>query len=351
VTVVWSASTAGSDTGRRIGVRTGSACVRAICCLGVAAVFGATLLGPAAPANADAVSNLQAEAAQLSQQMLLEQLQIASDQQQQASDLVAVAADDAALQATEARIVATRHRIDADMADLRTAAVKAYVSGGTTQGTISLFELQTTQGATDLYDQVMTGNLSAAVDHLQTDRRALRAEQATQTRVAAAAEQAESQATIELTDADTKQEALQSQKTQVTGQLAAAIQAQATQEEAVALAAASAAPTGTSAAGPATSGGAASVPAGAAVPALNAFLACVVKAESGGDYHAVSPTGQYMGAFQFSQPTWNEAARLAGIPSLVGVRPNDASPADQDLLAIALYNADGEQPWYDPCRN
>lgn len=352
MTVVWSASTAGSDTGRRIGVRTGSACVRAICCLGVAAVFGATLLGPVAPANADAVSNLQAEAAQLSQQMLLEQLQIASDQQQQASDLAAVAADDAALQATEVRIVATRHRIDADMADLRTAAVKAYVSGGTTQGTMSLFELQTTQGATDLYDQVMTGNLSAAVDHLQTDRRALRAEQATQTRVAAAAEQAESQATIELTDADTKQEALQAQKTQVTGQLAAAIQAQAAQEEAAALAAASAAPTGTSAAGQAASGVAAPAPAGGgAVPPLNSFLACVVKAESGGDYHAVSPTGQYMGAFQFSQPTWNEAARLAGIPSLVGVRPNDASPADQDLLAIALYNADGEQPWYDPCRN
>ena len=58
-----------------------------------------------------------------------------------------------------------------------------------------------------------------------------------------------------------------------------------------------------------------------------------------------------MGAFQFSQPTWNEAAQLAGMPSLVGVAPTAASPRDQDLLAIALYNADGEQPWYDPCRS
>jgi hypothetical protein len=58
-----------------------------------------------------------------------------------------------------------------------------------------------------------------------------------------------------------------------------------------------------------------------------------------------------MGAFQFSQSTWNEAAQLAGLPGLVGVPPNDASKADQDTLAIALYDADGEQPWYDPCRS
>ena len=87
------------------------------------------------------------------------------------------------------------------------------------------------------------------------------------------------------------------------------------------------------------------------MPQLNTFLRCVVQAESGGNYQAISPTGQYMGAFQFSQSTWNVAAQLAGMPTLVGVPPYDASPRDQDLLAIALYNADGEQPWYDPCRN
>ena len=43
-------------------------------------------------------------------------------------------------------------------------------------------------------------------------------------------------------------------------------------------------------------------------PALNPFLQCVVQAESGGDYQAVSPNGLYMGAFQFSQATWNMAA-------------------------------------------
>jgi len=59
----------------------------------------------------------------------------------------------------------------------------------------------------------------------------------------------------------------------------------------------------------------------------------------------VSPNGLYMGAFQFSQPTWNYAARGAGRPDLVGIPPNKASKADQDTLAVALYALDGERPW------
>ena len=66
---------------------------------------------------------------------------------------------------------------------------------------------------------------------------------------------------------------------------------------------------------------------------------------------AVSPGGAYRGGFQFGQPTWNEAAQLAGMPQLIGVPPNEATPAEQDDLAIALYQADGEQPWDDSCRN
>ena len=80
-------------------------------------------------------------------------------------------------------------------------------------------------------------------------------------------------------------------------------------------------------------------------PALNPFLQCVVQAESGGNYGAVSPNGLYMGAFQFSQSTWNFAAQAAGLPSLVGVPPNLATKAEQDTVAVALYALDGEQPW------
>ena len=86
-------------------------------------------------------------------------------------------------------------------------------------------------------------------------------------------------------------------------------------------------------------------------PHASPFLQCVLRVESGGNYGAVSPGGAYMGGFQFSQPTWNEAAQLAGMPQLINVPPNDATPAEQDDLAIALYQADGEQPWDDSCRN
>ncbi len=71
----------------------------------------------------------------------------------------------------------------------------------------------------------------------------------------------------------------------------------------------------------------------------------MVQAESGGNYQAVSPDGLYMGAFQFSQPTWNTAAQAAGRPDLVGVPPNTASKPDQDTVAVALYALDGQQPW------
>jgi len=59
----------------------------------------------------------------------------------------------------------------------------------------------------------------------------------------------------------------------------------------------------------------------------------------------------YMGAFQFSQATWNMAATAAGRPDLVGVAPDVASKADQDAMAVALYDLDGEHPWFDPCRS
>jgi hypothetical protein len=126
---------------------------------------------------------------------------------------------------------------------------------------------------------------------------------------------------------------------EVTGQLAVAV----TQEQAAEAAAAAAA---VAAAQRATTARTVDyVPGDEVDPALNPFLQCVVQAESGGNYAAVSPNGEYMGAFQFSQPTWNSAAQAAGRPDLVGVPPNTASKADQDTVAVALYAMDGERPW------
>ncbi|MGH8979948.1 MAG: hypothetical protein ACRDWE_02850 [Acidimicrobiales bacterium] len=301
-------------------------------------MLGATLLLSAASASASPVQSLQQQASQLSQQMLLEQLQIGGYQQQRTAALQEVDADQAQLAATQQRMAADHHRIGQDMVDLRTAAINAYVTGGTqSDATNPLFSSDTADGASTVYTQVMTGDLTGALHSLQSDRRALKSEVTSEAQLAAAAQKQEAQASSLLTDAQTTEATLAQQKANVTSQLAAAIaQQQQSQEQA----ATGNPPQGSPITG--TSG---------TLPVLPPFLKCVIWEESRGEYQAVSPTGQYMGAFQFAQGTWNEAARLAGIPSLVGVAPYNASPRDQDLLAIALYEADGEQPWYDPCRS
>jgi hypothetical protein len=344
---------AGSDSARRGGVPAAKAVAPALCGLGVAAVLGATLCSPIAPAGADSITTLQQQAAALSQEMLREQLQINAFQQQRAADMAGLAADEAQLKQMGAQLGVLHHRIGSDLSQLRIDAVKVYVAGGTqADGTNSLFAASPSNGATSVYSQVMTGNLTTAVAKLKSDRQALRTAETAQQQVASAAQRQLQGADVALVAAQSTEQALARQRSNVTGALAAAISQQQAQEAAAARAAAAAA-----AAASQPSGGGVSPPAAApspvpgGMPQLPPFLRCVIQAESGGNYQAISPTGQYMGAFQFAQPTWNEAARLAGIPSLIGVPPYKASPRDQDLLAIALYNADGEQPWYDPCRN
>lgn len=323
--------------------------------LAAAAVLSATLVSPVAPAGAaDPIATLQQQAASLSQQMLLEQLQINGFEQQRESDLAYVAADNAELQQMQTQLAVMHQRIGDDLVQLRSAAVNVYVDGGTqADGTNPLFASTPSDGPMSVYAQVMSGSLTTAVDKLQTDRGALRNAETRQAAIAAAAQRQLQSATAVLTEAQSTEQKLAQQRATVGGALAHAI---AQQQAQVASAARAAAASSRPAAArvtrlPSKVGAPAPPAASGAMPQLNSFLRCVVQAESGGDYQAVSPTGQYMGAFQFVQGTWNEAAQLAGIPSLIGVPPNRASPRDQDLLAIALYNADGEQPWYDPCHS
>ncbi len=66
--------------------------------------------------------------------------------------------------------------------------------------------------------------------------------------------------------------------------------------------------------------------------------------QTGGDYTVVSPSGTNFGAYQFRAATWDElAGRL--FPSLVGVLPSQASPADQDRMAYAFWQENGVARW------
>jgi hypothetical protein len=81
----------------------------------------------------------------------------------------------------------------------------------------------------------------------------------------------------------------------------------------------------------------------------SSFLACVRQRESHGNYGAVDPTGTYMGAYQIYQGGWDTVARSLGRNDLVGVRPNTASPADQDTVALQMLHLYGRSPWGGAC--
>lgn len=81
------------------------------------------------------------------------------------------------------------------------------------------------------------------------------------------------------------------------------------------------------------------------------FLVCTRRHESdtSGGYRAVSASGTYRGAYQFSRSTWDNTARHAGRSDLVGVDPAAAAPHDQDTLALHLYHWQGASPWLGRC--
>lgn len=59
--------------------------------------------------------------------------------------------------------------------------------------------------------------------------------------------------------------------------------------------------------------------------------------ESGGNYSAVSGSGKYRGAYQFDYRTWQSVGGSGD--------PAQASAAEQDQRAQALYSRRGASPW------
>jgi len=300
----------------------------------VAASLGVPLTVAAHPAGAAPATSLQAEATQLSQELIQEQLQVESFQHQYELDSIRVQQDTAATEAVQQTVVRDQHKVRADHALLCEEAVASYVNAGS----LSLNQtLQLFSGGRDAatnrteYESVAIGNTTETLAVLHTDQVQLQASEATLQVRSAQDRSVEAAAANATANAQQIADQLAAKQALVTDQLAVAITQERGQQAATAVAS-------RSAVGRAVSD-----------PSLPPFLQCVLQAESGGNYQAVSPNGLYLGGFQFSQGTWNVAAQLAGLPQLIGVAPNDASKADQDTLAIALYQADGEQPWTDSC--
>lgn len=66
--------------------------------------------------------------------------------------------------------------------------------------------------------------------------------------------------------------------------------------------------------------------------------------ESTDNYSAVSASGQYRGAYQFDQATWDAVAGRH-FPWLVGRDPANVEPWWQDAMTRALWSERGSDPW------
>jgi hypothetical protein len=350
--------------------------------IGIVGLFLVTTLTamvvvPDGSVAADQVSDLKAQAAQIAKALVLEQLQIGTYQQQYDVDVAKIQQDGAAIGSTQHQIHADIGRVTRDRKRLQSEAVSAYINlDPEVNATEALFENQTVAPTRAEYEKVASGDIALGIDALHTDEGKLRAERATLEQQEARDQATTNQEATMANSARQTEGQLASEQSEVTGKLAVAVaQQQAAQAAAAAAAvraaqakaataAATARPspspspssstsTAPQASVPSTSSSTTTAPSSGGSsgdPTLPLFLRCVLQVESGGNYSAVSPGGTYMGGFQFSQATWNQAAALAGMPQLVNVPPNEASPAQQDDLAIALYNADGQQPWNDSCQ-
>ncbi len=312
-------------------------------------------------AAADQIGDLRAQARAIAQQLVHEQLQVDAYQQQYSVESQKVAADAAALTQISQEIAVDEQQFNKDTSQVRELAITSYMNGGELTGSdAALFagNAEEVQSANE-YDSIATGNIETALSQLQDAQDALQFRQASLHQQQSQDQSDQAQQATALNGAQSTQHAMELEQAQITGQLATAVAAQAAAQDAAAAAAVAAAqknagkvpgrPRPTPPPGAAGGGGGAvaSAPAGFSLPdpVLNPFLQCVVQAESRGNYQAVSPNGLYMGAFQFSQSTWNLAALAAALSILVNVPPNLASKAEQDTLAVVLFSLDGEQPW------
>jgi peptidoglycan DL-endopeptidase CwlO len=327
---------------------------------GLLAVNVLVMLTPP-PAGADQVGSLSAQAKTISEELVQEQLQADAYQQQYSVASQRLSNDERAITATRSEIEGDRQQIAKRQHQVERLAIASYVLNGSVSSAAgaSLFSenVKTVQSANE-YATITIGNLNQAVGQLHTAQRDVETQlqvlvrQSNQDRVA----QEQQANSLQHSTATVNQ--MQAVQAQVTGQLAQAVAAQDAAQARTAAAAVASAQNATAQKTTVPRSGTTSPPPsqspapGAVVgspntadPALNPFLQCVVQAESGGNYQAVSPNGLYMGAFQFSQGTWNYAAQAAGLGNLVGVPPYRATKAEQDTVAVALYALDGQRPW------
>ena len=77
-------------------------------------------------------------------------------------------------------------------------------------------------------------------------------------------------------------------------------------------------------------------------PKAEAFLKCAALRESSGRFKADGKYGS--GAWQFTQPTWDHYAAMAGFDAYVGKRAATAPPLVQTVVAYVTVNPLPDKP-------
>ncbi len=310
-----------STGGARPRPRTRSV-LRSAALAGFVAITVLTCVAGCAPVAADPVAALRAQETQNSEKLVQDQLQVDAYQQQYSVSSATLAADASAIDRLGRQIWQDEQQISERAGVVRQQAVRSYMDAGSEVSSpeVAIFVGdEVSIQVADEYSTIAVGNIGSALARLGTSRRALQSDEAALQAQRSLDRSDQEQRADDLAVAQSTEAQLATLQDHVTAQLAAALAVSATVAN--------------------------------VDPPLNAFLQCVVRAESSGDYGAVSPNGRFMGAFQFSQSTWNMAAESAGRTDLVGTPPNLVTKADQDAMAVTLFAMDGQQPWFDPCRS
>ena len=183
------------------------------------------LISASPPAGASQVTDLQAKASQLEQQISNESAQIGIEGQRydEAEDHINTLNSE--IDNTRDQISADQKRVVNDQSNLRTVAINSYISDGSVELSNPLFATnQKTFAAQQEYNQVATGNLGVAVAELHTAQVQLNAAEAnlnTQDDEAHADANAASSAEA---SANQQESALNADLGQVKGQLGVAVQ-------------------------------------------------------------------------------------------------------------------------------
>ena len=190
----------------------------------VTAITATVVVTPGTVA-ADQVSDLKAQAAQIAQDLVLEQLQIGADQQEYEVDGAKVQQDQAEIGSTQDQIQSDALRVSRDRKRLQAEAVSAYVNMDPSDGV--LFEgNQSDAFAKAEYEDVTSGDTELTINALHTDENGLSAERATLSQQEAQDQATTNQEATRASAARQTQGELNAKQSEITGQLVAAVSQQ-----------------------------------------------------------------------------------------------------------------------------